>query len=233
MKREHSNLINRINDFLTPNWLRDNYFITNILYRIAFGKSGKIIVNFRDNAPNINHKELRHYYQILSNNGVNSRKTDCTEKSIRKILKLIKGKTVADISCGTGYLIKRISRTNKYSTTGVDFNIGRKLLNHGKINFVKADIHDLPFRDNSFDTVISTHTLEHSTNIIQAISELRRITKRRLIIVIPKQRPYRFTPDLHLHYFPYWYSVNNIFIYKRTRPYRLIDLGGDWLYFEG
>lgn len=42
---------------------------------------------------------------------------------------------------------------------------------------VKADICDLPFRDNSFDTVICNHVLEHIADDTKAMKELFRILK--------------------------------------------------------
>ena len=34
------------------------------------------------------------------------------------------------------------------------------------------------------------------------MAELRRVTRRRLLIVVPCQRYYRYTIDYHLHFFP-------------------------------
>jgi ubiquinone/menaquinone biosynthesis C-methylase UbiE len=87
----------------------------------------------------------------------------------------------------------------------------------------------LPFGDASFDTVICTHTLEHVRNIHQAVSELRRVTGRRLIIVVPKQRPYRYTFDLHLHFFPY---KSNFLTLMGNQASVCQEIGGDIFYVE-
>ena len=75
------------------------------------------------------------------------------------------------------------------------------------INFQEANMERLPFADESFDTVVSTHTLEHVKNLPAAMHELRRVTRTRLILVTPKQRPYKYTFDLHLNFFPYPHSL--------------------------
>ena len=64
-----------------------------------------------------------------------------------------------------------------------------------------ANVENLPFHDNSFDTSICLHTLEHVRNLNLAITELKRVTKKRIIIIVPKQRYSRYTADYHLNFF--------------------------------
>jgi ubiquinone/menaquinone biosynthesis C-methylase UbiE len=91
----------------------------------------------------------------------------------------------------------------------------------------------LPFAPCAFDTVICTHTLEHVQNLTAAIDELRRVTRRRLIIVVPRQRPYRYTFDLHLHFFPYKHSLLTHLTPVPDIADRMVrDLDGDWYYQE-
>lgn len=42
---------------------------------------------------------------------------------------------------------------------------------------VKMDIHQIPFSENSFDTVLCNHVLEHVRDDIQAMREIRRVLK--------------------------------------------------------
>lgn len=57
-----------------------------------------------------------------------------------------------------------------FTYTGVD-------LHPKNNNVVKADMHDLPFGDESFGVIFCCHTLEHSNNIIKAIAEMARVCK--------------------------------------------------------
>ena len=59
----------------------------------------------------------------------------------------------------------------------------------------------LPFRDKSFDTTICLHTLEHVRNLHAAVSELKRVSRKRLIVIVPRQKFFRYTPDYHLNFF--------------------------------
>jgi ubiquinone/menaquinone biosynthesis C-methylase UbiE len=65
-----------------------------------------------------------------------------------------------------------------------------------------ANLEVLPFSDHSFDTVLCAHTLEHVRRFEDAVAELVRVTRRRLLVNVPCQRYYRYTVDYHLQFFP-------------------------------
>lgn len=82
------------------------------------------------------------------------------------VLRLVPNKFVLDVACGTGYGAELISRTANLAI-GVD--VSREALiyanqhygNHHNIGFVLSDACHLPFRDNTFDVVVSFETIEH------------------------------------------------------------------------
>ncbi len=141
----------------------------------------------------------------------------------------IEVKSVLDIACGQGYLSRKIVEKHNIDVTGIDFIITKEIKNSKNPLFIEGTIEKIPFPDKYFDTVISTHTLEHVINIQQGIKELRRVCKKQLIIVLPKQREYKFTFDLHVHFFPYKFSVLNIMNNKNGS---CLCLNKDWLYYE-
>jgi hypothetical protein len=57
------------------------------------------------------------------------------------------------------------------------------------------------------------------------------VTKKRLIVVVPKQRPYKYTFDLHLHFFPYEHSLRTIMGPNHGAVF-CKDVGGDLFYVE-
>lgn len=53
-------------------------------------------------------------------------------------------------------------------------------------NFVKIkDIYNLPYKDNQFNHVISSHTIEHVKDPVRFFNELRRISKNVTLLVPP------------------------------------------------
>ena len=48
--------------------------------------------------------------------------------------------------------------------------------------------------------------IEHVLDYRKAIAELRRITAKRLIIIVPREREFRYTFNPHFNFFPYTHS---------------------------
>ena len=45
---------------------------------------------------------------------------------------------------------------------------------------------ELPFDDGEFDTVVSSHVIEHVKDDEKAIEEMARVAKKRLLVVVPE-----------------------------------------------
>lgn len=132
-------------------------------------------------------------------------KQDLSETDLEKILQNIPfGSTLVDAGCGDGYLLASLA--DKCSLiTGVDISgtalqIARKRLGED-VFLIQSFIEDLPFADDSFDTVVSAHTIEHVKDLDKAVSELKRISAKRLIILVPCQEYLPYTEDYHLYFF--------------------------------
>lgn len=104
---------------------------------------------------------------------------------------------VLEIGCGRGGFSSMLARkTNRpkeiiaadFSATAIDIaeNCSRKV-GIGGINWIVADIQDIPFPDSYFDTVFSFETIEHVPNPEKAVRELARVLKPngRLILTVP------------------------------------------------
>lgn len=158
------------------------------------------------------------------------RDTDLNDACVTRICESIKGQSVLEVGCGRGMLSFLLSK--RFDITACDLVKNDSFDTHTKrMTFVRANVEHLPFSSKSFDTVICAHTLEHVIDIARAVRELRRVTRRRLIIVIPLQRPYRYTFDLHLHFFPFPYpeTFEAFMGYKKGKS-EVVD--GDLFYME-
>ncbi|MBI5797681.1 methyltransferase domain-containing protein [Candidatus Woesearchaeota archaeon] len=101
-------------------------------------------------------------------------------RELKKSLILSKETKLLDISCGTGELLKELQ--GKAHLTGLDFSEemlekARKKLAKG-VELKQADVHELPFKEDTFDIVISTEAFHHYYDQEKAIKEMMRVTKK-------------------------------------------------------
>ena len=93
-----------------------------------------------------------------------------------------------DIGCADGTTTRQLQKIIPearivgidYYKKAIDFAKKKK----SKIKFVHADVHDLPFANNSFDTVTAIETLEHLTIPERVLDEIRRVLKPRGYLII-------------------------------------------------
>lgn len=226
--RDSANKLRHIIDDFVPPALRDQYWFMIFPFKILFGTKAKTYMSFKKKAPYMTKEQFAKTYEELGFLFA-QRDTDLNEECLKKIKLSILGKTILEGGCGKGLLAKELSK--KYQVTACDIVIDKVLAaQNPSIEFVKADIEVLPFNDRSFDTVVCTHTLEHVQDAKKAIMELRRVTKRRLIIIVPMQRPYQYTFDLHLNFFPYPESLLTMMGGKKLGTCKVV--GGDLFYIE-
>lgn len=123
----------------------------------------------------------------------------------------LEGQTVLDAGCGTGWFSAR-AVSCKGKVTSLD--TGRKLLEETskKCDTIRVvgSVLSLPFADDSFDVVISSEVIEHTTNPVLAISEMCRVLKPggKLVLTTPNKA---------------WYFALKIAEFLRLRPYQGLE----------
>ncbi len=228
LNRKSASHIRNLLDEFTPPIIGDSQWFMYLPMKLLFKDQARTFMTLKEHALDISPTEFQKVYEQIAPVAI-QRATDVNDECIAEILKSIKGKTVLEAGCGNGFLAQKLSEHYKVTATDIIIDKGLKK-KYSAITFKQANIEKLPFKDKSFDTVVTTHTLEHVQNIFQSISELRRVTKKRLIIVVPMHRPYKYTFDLHLHFFPYPTSLVAIMGNKKNSSCR--EIHGDLFYTE-
>ncbi len=221
----------RINDALDrwlPPAVRDSRLVGRVVRRM-YAPLPIDITEIKDRAFYLSRADYSLFYQSLRSK-VDQGETDLTPESLAGVLDAIAGDSVLDVACGLGHLATRLAeRGHTVTAADVAVRAGRRG-SSGKVRWCEVNVEELPFRSGAFDTVVSTHTLEHVQHLRETLDELRRVARRRVVIVVPRQRPYRVTFNPHVHFFPYEFSW---LAWSGTdRPHRLELRGGDWLYVE-
>lgn len=211
-----------------PPILRDSRLFKGFA-SLAWGDHISHLARFRERAPFLSAGE---YEELYRQHPRVHEGTDNSEACIRRIAREITGSSVCDVGCGTGALLKRIGSENPdvRRLTGVDFAIDDAARIEG-VEYVSAKIEELPFADSEFDTVVCTHVIEHILDYRRAIAELRRIARHRVIIVVPREREYRYTFNPHFNFFPYTHSFLRA-MHPVPERHECIDIGRDIFYRE-
>jgi len=172
-------------------------------YPIIKSWNAKMDIDFKEKVVKMGDEEFTAAYEAL----VPMRQTDMSPKTIDYVLGKIEGEKVLEVGCGNGD-VSYLSAQKGFDVVATDLAPGnlKELHNRFNVSNMKlktmiANVEKLPFEDNSFDTVICLHTLEHVKRLHQAISELKRVTRKRIVVIVPKQRYFRYTPDYHLNFF--------------------------------
>jgi len=225
--RKASLWINDALDRYVPPVMRDSKLFGNLARRMYRSLTIDII-DLKDRAFYLSRADFAAFYQGLHSRfdqGV----SDLTPESLRGVLEAVRGCSVLDVACGLGHLCEKLAPDHDVVGCDVAVSAGRRG-RHPHVRWCDGNIEELPFRQAAFDTVVSTHTLEHVQHLGVALSELRRVARQRVVVVVPHQRPYRTTFNPHIHFFPYKFSL--LAWTGTDRPHKLDLVGGDWLYVE-
>lgn len=228
MNRETTNRLRFVLEDVLPPLLRDSVLFRSVA-KLAWGEHITRLAAFRERAPFLTSAE---YEELYRDHPRVHEGTDNSEACVRRIVADLSGDSICDVGCGTGVLLARIreARAGQGRFTGVDFVIDDAAALPG-IDYVAARIENLPFEDAAFDTVVCTHVIEHVLDYRQAIAELRRIARKRLIVVVPREREYRYSFNPHFNFFPYTHSFLRA-MHPVPESHVCIDIGRDIFYRE-
>jgi SAM-dependent methyltransferase len=226
--RETSNRIRFVIEELLPPLLRDSSLFRRLAQHV-WGEHILDLAQFRAHAPFLSEPEYEALYRAHPRIHA---ETDNSIACVDRVVSDTIGTSVCDVGCGTGYLLAKVLDGHPEITraTGVDFVINDPVSRPG-ITYMEAKIETLPFEDGEFDTVICTHVIEHILDYRGAIAELRRIARKRLIVVVPREREAIYSFNPHFNFFPYVHSILRAMIPVPT-DHVCVDIGRDIYYCE-
>ena len=113
------------------------------------------------------------------------------EKTLAKQVQKLNISSILDAGAGEGFTLEYLRKRNIGKTyEGIDFlekaiEIGTKI--HPNITFKKGSIYEMPYKENSFDLVLSTEVLEHLEDPKIALKEIFRVSKKYVLLSVPNE----------------------------------------------
>jgi len=168
-----------------PRSIRDARWFNWPLFLVWFkGRNVRTAMEFKSLAPSMSDAEFVEVYRNMTTLA-EGRVTDTNPEAMAYVMSKLQSGALLDVGCGRGYFLSKVR------------GVGCDLLGGDVIAMAER----LPFRDQSFDVVTCFHTLEHTRDLAKAIAELRRVARKQLIVIVPRQRRFHYTLDLHLQFF--------------------------------
>ncbi len=150
------------------------------------------------------------------------------------------GDRILDIGCGEGRHTIKAAQQDNTVCVGADYGYDPLVETKNKLNFHQSindlnckcvdlscmDVTRLPFKDNSFDTVICSEVLEHIPDDAKAMSELVRIVKpgKTLAVSVPRFLPEKICWALSDEYFNA--NMGHVRIYRKNPLIKAIESQG-------
>lgn len=106
-------------------------------------------------------------------------------------IKPLNPKNILDAGCGEGFtLLKLVEKGIGKKLEGIEnsqlaIDLSKKV--NPQLTIKHGSIYSLPYKDGSFDLVISTEVLEHLDDPKKGISELIRVSNKYLLLTVPNE----------------------------------------------
>ena len=126
-------------------------------------------------------------------------------KSLAKIIHGRHYKSVLDVGCGEGVPLLNILSEfqSSNSINGVDCDEIKLLMIKNNIpqgNFVKGNIYNLPYKNQTFDLILCLEVLEHLPFPQKALEEIKRVSSRDILFSVPDEPLWTFLNLVCLKY---------------------------------
>jgi len=124
---------------------------------------------------------------------------------VRRFYEESAGNSVLEVGCGEGHLLDELTTTRAPAlAVGTDLSVA--LMREARdryprqVSFLAADVYNLPFADQSFDLVLACEVLEHLDQPERALREIARVSRRDVIVTVPREPLWRALNLVRLRY---------------------------------
>lgn len=163
--------------------------------------------------------------------------TDSMRNEVAELAEINQGSCVLDVGCGTGYTTEAILRKLETGEViGIDLtpqqlSKAARKLKPGKVelSLSRGDAENLPFKDESFDAIVSVGALEYFPNPKKALEEMTRVVKPRGKVVIggPEFEWFKKISLNRMLYTPSASEVREFFNKAKLRDIKCVRTGVD------
>ena len=98
-----------------------------------------------------------------------------------------------EVGCGEGVIADKMHRRwgEVVALDLPDAGLRADWRRYGGPRFLHASAHELPFDDDQFDVVVAAEVLEHLPDPEQGLREMARVTRRHLVVSVPREPIFR------------------------------------------
>jgi 2-polyprenyl-3-methyl-5-hydroxy-6-metoxy-1,4-benzoquinol methylase len=162
-------------------------------------------VDWRKKYATLTDEEWKQAY----NEAWKNRNNDCVEETDAALILHALGArgSVLEVGAGIGSLAIRLAREG-FDVTAVDVSSEALRLakeradrEGAKVVWREGFAERLPFADKSFDHVTCCHTLEHVKDLAAATSELKRVARKTVVVLTPRQKFRLYAENYHTQFF--------------------------------
>jgi len=161
--------------------------------------------------------------------------TDTMRNEVAELANIRQGSHVLDVGCGTGYTTEAVLKKLKLGEViGIDLTpqqlrkAARKLKpERVRLSLSRGDSENLPFKDETFDAIVSVGALEYFPNPKKALQEMARVVKPRGKVVVggPEFEWFRKITLDRMLYTPSAREVEEFFSQAKLRDIKCVLTG--------
>jgi ubiquinone/menaquinone biosynthesis C-methylase UbiE len=144
-------------------------------------------------------------------------------KKIKDLLQLSNNDNFLDIGCGSGYLLNQAVCKRGVGVDMSDLMVKtarENCKNNGKKFIVQSDAEKLPFKNGSFNKIVSTEVIEHILHPMALLEEMERVSRNDTVIVItiPNEKRINWIKNMLFSL-----GVHKLLFRKRYRPSKRME----------